>query len=321
MDDFLFIERENMPCIYQLSWDEKTPAIVLKIHRDFAGKHSIPSNSPFVCDFLKYFGFMGFVGDFFGETFGFDSAFSFYRNENTFVIFKAPIPVAKKTLYEICPLCSGDKKGLFGRCQKCEGKGKLHKKCNHCGGSGREDEVMDCLFCEGKGIETYVDWRALSALSASFTVFFEFVSIYLLKSEVVSSSIPQLLLVNTSTGKMNNSIGGTYSIPLTKWLLLLGSVEMPEVKQAMMVSWKRMWGKVGEFEKHEFRAEIFHGAGRLSLSCPGDRCDLYVPCNYGPKFGEGCRFCDHNVDTPAQVIAFLSGLASLCDKARKEIKF
>ncbi|MEK7581906.1 MAG: hypothetical protein AAB488_01070, partial [Patescibacteria group bacterium] len=35
MSDYFFIEQENMPCIYELSFDAKTPAVIVRAHEEF----------------------------------------------------------------------------------------------------------------------------------------------------------------------------------------------------------------------------------------------------------------------------------------------
>jgi len=56
------ITRDIMPCWYELSWKEKEPAILLRVHRDFiANIKTVPSSNPFANRFLAEFKFKKFT--------------------------------------------------------------------------------------------------------------------------------------------------------------------------------------------------------------------------------------------------------------------
>ena len=75
--------------------------------------------------------------------------------------------------------------------------------------------------------------------------------------------------------------------------------------------------------QHDFRAGVFSEFGWLNTDCPGNACglnpsldaeyDMKKPCH-------GYKFSCHNVDTAAQQLTLLAGVAALHDKARQEIK-
>jgi len=318
LGDYIDIKKENIPCLYELSWDEKTAAIILRVHQNLA-KKIIPPISHTVLDLAKHFGFSDFWGNFSQDPFfGFSpGALKSLRKSDEFVVFRADIPPIERIAKEICPLCSGDGKGFFEHCQKCGGKGVLPVLCEHCQGTGQNEDGK-CLYCNGGKVAYYNDWQAARALAASFALFFEFASAYMLRSESDQAKQLQLLEISLCVSKENYGIGGNYGIPMAEWLCGCGQREFPAIKQAMMTAWQKMWGKLCGLDVHRFRSEIAYGAGRITLSCPGDRCDLYVPCGESPSPGRGCVFCDHNVDTCAQQLDLLCGLAALCDEKRQQ---
>ena len=61
--------------------------------------------------------------------------------------------------------------------------------------------------------------------------------------------------------------------------------------------------------------------GWLSIGCSGDRTGLH-PSSFGSiGIGRGYQFSCHNVDTSMQQLTLLVGLATLCDKVRKEMVY
>ena len=54
--------------------------------------------------------------------------------------------------------------------------------------------------------------------------------------------------------------------------------------------------------------------GFLTLECPGDACGIYLT-HHVRYVGQGCEFSCHNVDSPAQSLTLLAGIASLVGQA------
>ncbi len=301
-DEFFFIERENMPCQYELSWDEKTPAIVIRMHRDFIEGCSVSSEAPLISHFLAEFGFSVFdcfKANLFGEQiFGFDGAFQKVGEKKDFIIFEARIPQVEKQLNEACHECDGSKQD-----KSLEGE--------------------KCLYCKGTGREMVMDWRSVYAISATFTVFFALASLRHCKKDKTSCAFPQLITVETITEKKQHggSLDGVYSIPLAGFLSSLGpNTEIAEMTEAMVGAWGKMFGEIDKYQRYSFWAKVAYKNGWLNVSCPGDACGLHPADSMGPTLGEGYKFSCHNVDSPMQQISLLAGLAALCDKARKGIK-
>jgi len=293
---FINLKRENAPCWYELSWNGLTPAILVKTHRDFLKIVPPLEKAPIVVSFMKEFEFSKFDANIQTGDFGFEGAFKRIKEENDFVVFQVPIPVAKKQTGRVCPECRGKKidKDFGGK----------------------------CFFCDGAGKETRIDWQPLYAVSASFTLFFESASLWIGEEKITSCLFPQLILINTITlrDQHGGSLDGTYSIPLADWLRSRHGTEMGCMVEPMVSAYRRLYGKVDELDRHSFWARVENEQGWFNVSCPGDACGLNPADSWGPKLGEGYRFGCHNVDTPMQQLTLLSGLAALCDQARREIK-
>jgi hypothetical protein len=302
-DEFFFIDGEDMPCLYELSWDEHIPAIVIKMHRDFVESCFVSAEAPpIICHFMGNFGFFAFDcfrPNLFGEQlFGFDGAFQKVKEEKDFMIFEARIPQVEKQLNEACHECNGTKQD-----RNLEGK--------------------KCLYCKGTGREMVMDWKPAYAISATFTIFSSLASFMHCKKHKTSCAFPQLLTVETITEKEQHggSLYGVYSIPLARFLSSFEpNTEIIEITRAMIKAWDKMFGKTDKYERLSFWAKVANKNGWLNVSCPGDACGLHPEGSWEPRLGEGYKFSCHNVDSPMQQISLLAGLAALCDKARKEIK-
>lgn len=285
------ITRENIPCWYELSWRPKTPAIILRIHRDFLKEIKINfQNASIVKALMDSFGFTEFSGDF-EQDIGFNKVFKRGKEKSGFIAFAAKIPKIKKL---------------------------TDRKCRQCGGSGKDDlRDMECPFCDGKGREYIMDWRQAETISASFTVL-TMVLNYCEKH--TSVPFPQLMTVETITRRdmHGGSLGGDISIPLRQWLISVSHRGgTPEVTAAMKIAYGRMFG-LRYYNDFHFRVDV-RECGGFTADCPGDACGIH-PHGWYMRDGEGYQFSCHNVDTVGQQITLLAGLAALHDKARKEIK-
>jgi hypothetical protein len=91
-----FITRENIPCWYELSWDKKTPGIILRIHRDFIKNTEFDFlNSWQVKELMEDFKFPEFKADF-NQDIGFGGAFKNQgKNKDGFWNFLVEIPQIK----------------------------------------------------------------------------------------------------------------------------------------------------------------------------------------------------------------------------------
>lgn len=288
------LKREDIPCWYELSWQEKPPAIILRVHKDFiANAPVIPDDAPIIKQFMEGgFGFKKFCANLEGN-FGFDNAFQPGKETEEFVEFVAVIPRIEKQTGKPCPSCKGSGKNEFFP----------------------EDK---CLHCEGEGKEWKIYWCPAYAISATFTIFF---LLSRFPEKETSSSLLQLLTVCTATLKEmhGGSLDGEFSRPLCQWLRSLvasGETNLPVITRAMVMAYGRMF-RLKDFYRFSFRADIRGEKGGLCTDCPGDATGIH-PSDWYFHEEEGYEFSSHNVDTPMQQITLLAGLAALHDLARKE---
>jgi len=302
--DFKWLIRENIPCWYELSWDKEKTAIILRIHRDFVETVPIITSEHWMIKSLMgKFKFQNFFGDL-KKDFGFSEGI--FKNlgevKNDFFEYLIPIPKIKTKTDDPCKECEGTGKDLMAKEFFQEKRG-----CLHCGGTGKE---------------YLLDWKAAHAVSATFTFFFSF-SNYPAKE--TSAIFPQLMTIETMTDACTHggSLSGEFSVPLVKWLRSIyqgQDTSVPEISQAMKSTYISLFGELGLFDKYSFKAYIGNQGGGLVADCPGQACGIH-PSNWDMREKEGYQFSCHNVDTAAQQITLLAGLAALSEKAKKEIKF
>ena len=293
MEDFKYLIRDILPCWYELSWKDSPvkPAIIVRVHKDFAEKfQEIPPSAPMPSALKKNFEFKSFCGSL-RENFGFEEAFKKLPEEDEFVSFSVDLPKVRK---------------------------KKTVKCRACNGSGKNySGHASCFSCNGKGREGVINWHDAFAVSASFTIF-SAVTFY---NEIETSArVPQLLAVQTCTiaDLHGGSLNGMYSIPLVKWLSSFKG-DVPEMIEAMMRAHDYMF-KLRGYDKYSFQASVDYDGGWLNVSCPGNACGLNPSNSSDLRSGQGYKFSCHNTDSPLQQLTLLAGLAALHDKARKEIK-
>ncbi len=274
---FKRITRDSIPCWYELSWQEKEPAIILRVHQDFVESvASIKQDAPIVVGLKEGFKFKKFISAI-NENFGFDDALEIQAPRDKFTEFLIRIPEIKKV---------------------------AQKKCSSCRGTGKDEfrAGEKCFRCDGKGKEIYYDFEKAEAISASLTVFFILAMLTHSEKET-SSPVPQLLTVQTT---INRDIGGAslwgeYSWHIRGWLASLWRGEralISEMCLAMQVAYTKMFGPSDYIKDYAFRASVDYEWGCLNVDCPGDACGLHPEHNaeYDMKHGGGYKFSCHNVD-------------------------
>lgn len=290
------ITEVNLPCWFELSWDEKDRQIILRVHEWLATTLTkVKADSPIVKAMIENFSFPNFSSEIDrGNGWGFESSFGFGGSEGEFFSFRIPLP--KIFTY-------GDL-----RCQYCSGDGE-----------DRNFRGRKCGSCDGTGRNTQFDWRRAYAVSATFSLF-TLCSRY--PDQIIGhAGLPQLLTFQTITdhGQHGGSLDGEFSILLCEWLSRhQPDTPIVEVEKAMKIAYGSMF-RLRDYNKHDFRATQ-RGSGIIHARCPGDACEIHpsYPCSE-PLRGEGGAFTCHNVDSPLQQLTLVAGLAALHDKARKEI--
>ena len=172
---FKRITRDSIPCWYELSWQKKEPAIILRVHQDFIESTApVKQDAPIVIGLKENLGFKKFTGSL-NENFGFDDALEIQAPKDKFTEFLIRIPEIKKLTREKCRSCGGTGKDEF----------RAGEKCFRCGGIGKE---------------IYYDFMQAETISASLTVFFLLAMLTHSEKET-SSPVPQLLTVKTTINR------------------------------------------------------------------------------------------------------------------------
>jgi len=289
------IKYSTLPCWYELSYDVAKKALILRIHQDFATQieQSVMPNTRLVDLFLQDFGFNTYQSRL-NADFGFDSCCQYAGiDEDQFTNFIIPIPQIVTFSHELCA--------------DCYGTGKDKKR-------GYDNER--CLSCRGTGEQRNDhNWQTARAISATLNFF-------LLRASLIDTNTsarrPQLATIQTvcAVGQHGGELGGDLSIPLMNWLKSVPRDQIfPSVIDTMKTAWYKMFRST--VENCEIQAYV-HGGGRITIDCPGDRTGIFICQTERLQSEHGNKFTSHDVDTCAQQITLLVGLASLCDLARLE---
>lgn len=286
--EFKTILFETLPCWHELSWENEGPTLVLRVHQSYANALSIKPDAPIVLSFQKTLELGDFKGDLRGN-FGFNEALRNRGEKDGFYEFSIELPTIKV---------------------------KTDSDCDRCGGTGRDaDYDESCIPCEGEGKELRYDWRRADEISTSLSILTLRLPYY---DQEVPTAFPQLITFEASAGRRNSSLHGEIGIVLQRWLASgPENAQYPSAVTAMVTAYKKMFGsRLDMVAQHRFEASTNRGG--LIVSCPGNGCGIN-PADWNFREGEGYKFSSHNVDTPAEQLTLLAGLAALHDIARREI--
>lgn len=277
---------ETLPCWHELFWENEGTILGLRIHQSYVKTIRIPPNAPIVSGYQQMFD-LGAFNDNLSGNFGFNEALKNRGEKDGFYEFAIEIPTIKKVTDNVCDRCSG---------------------------SGKDEglEELECVKCEGEGKKIHLDWRRAHEISASLAILTMRLPYY---DHDVPTALPQLMTFEAS---VNSSLHGEVSIALLGWLAS-GSKDsqFPDAIAAMLTAYKKMLGShLGRVAQHSFEMNAYRGG--LTASCPGEACGIY-PRDWNLREGRGYEFSSHNVDTPAQQLTLLVGLAALHDIARREL--
>ncbi len=287
--EFRTILNEVLPCWYELSWEGTGSALVVRVHQSYADAVRVKSDAPIVLGFQETFGEGNFDGDLRKGDYGFNRALKNRGQRDGFYELAIELPSIKVA---------------------------TDNDCDRCGGTGRDANYDEnCIPCEGEGKEFRYNWMGADEISASLSILTMRLPYY---DHNVPTVSPQLITFETSGGPRNCAIHGEIGIALQGWLASgPKDIQFPDVVAAMQTAYKKMFGpRVGMVAQHNFEMRIQNG--KLTASCPGDACGIY-PKNWIDRGGRGHEFSSHNVDTPAQQLTLLVGLAALHDMARREM--
>lgn len=283
------ITYRDLPCWYEISWEGTKPAILLRIHQDFIKDALVmTSETPLVRVLAEKLDLKNFKGNF-KDDIGFEGILKNQGEKGGFSEFSIPIPKIKK---------------------------ESERKCAWCGGSGKDNYGdRECFSCSGSGKDFEMDWQEAFEVSASLTAFTRLLQCC---GEDTSAPFPQLLVLKTSTKRdmHGGSLGAEISRHLRNWLSSYSRYNtVSEANEAMMRAHDKMFG-LKEFERDSFKVMVWEDGG-LCMDCPGDACRIH-PNSYGRRENRGYKLACHNVDSPAQQLTLIVGLAAIHDKAREE---
>lgn len=268
-------------------------ALALRLHSDFIQKALVMTPDTHLVKVLSEdLNLKAFSGDY-NKDLGFEGIFKNKGEKEKFIEYTFPLPQVRK---------------------------ESEEKCTWCNGSG-EDSYGDreCFMCSGTGHGFIIDYRETIAASATLTALTKLLKSWEWDNKNTSASLPQLLTVGTITklDMHGGSLWGEVSSPLRHWLSLhSGHDSIPEATQAMMAAHDKMF-TLRDFDKHAFKLMVWED-GALMMDCPGNACGIH-PDHHFRGEGEGYEFNCHNVDSSAQQLTLLVGLAAIHDKARKEL--
>lgn len=289
----LRITKKPVPSWYQISWDAEQRAIVIGLYQDIVSEvFKGAENWRIVDSLIRNNKFRSFVSKP-EEGFGFDDlGLKPIVTADDFQRFALALPAVERLTDQPCSVCHGKKIDEFFE--------------------------RDCLYCSGTGRERIVDWSDLKRVAFSLMIFL----MRLDDTDEPTKATTQQLMTLT-TGYVSDRVqpqaplGGAYSFPLAKWISETTSLQ--GVVRAMKDAYSKMF--LRQSVLLGFRAEAMdHGRLHLNLGMNCACLGVRSSSSQGLSKGEGHEFDSHNVDTLAQQMTLVAGLANLCDQAREELK-
>lgn len=173
--------------------------------------------------------------------------------------------------------------------------------------------------------EKHYDWKSAYNISATLNALFTLLHVYEREEVVWQHPHRQLAIVdtlNTSSDFHGGALQVTFARALLPWLRSLpDDVNMSPITQAMITTYCYAFQDVkpDNWLRHSIygRTKTVEGYRFIHFSCRGDACNLYPEMSYFRPGEKGYKLHPHNIDTPAQQLVFLVGIAAMCDLARE----
>lgn len=204
----------------------------------------------------------------------------------------------------------------------------LDEPCDRCRGTGEGEFSDKCLYCDGGGKKTKIDWKEGMAISLSMSLLTDCFNELMIGDKKTSSSRLQIMAPFTGTTEMYFPVHGYYSPAFVKWLRSKGETHssptfMPDVVDAMISVWKVMEAVKDDnlypYDRGQFWFNTYD-SGWLNISCPGDACGLHPSGSHIDSGEVGYDFSCHNMDNPMQQLVLMAALARFEMNCRKEIE-
>lgn len=277
--------RDEPPCWYELVWNQKVASPAFRIRHEALAQSADLPNARIVRALSEKFGFERFESDADSPVFGFNSSCSRIAGADGFAEIGINLPYLRED-----------------------------KKCDMCGGTGRDKEYGgECNFCSGTGKSYRIDHGRIFPIAATAQV----LTTLLAEPVKAECAVKQIMTVKTSfdTGLHGGSLGAGISKALAEWIRSEPEDVARLAAQAMHMAYRKMMGEDGRSRMGEFRS-VAHPNGHIHLSCPGNACGL-DPELYSSE-DRGYELAPHNVDTPWQQFTLLAGLAAIHSEARRQ---
>lgn len=287
---------ESMPRWYGLSWDPKTVAIRVRLHRGVPLPQEAWNRTRQKLDDLRlnrwdqWRDFPPLNTDFSKGWFGLGETLKIVQHPEH-IEFVGKIPKVRIRSRWLCSLCKG---------QRVDASGE------------------SCFDCAGTGRDFYDNWRRADALAFSIGLLLNPIEYNDVK---VASQESQLLTVHfTMPDDHAVTVGGMVSSAFHRWARQYPpSTRFADVEEAMKTAYMRMMGKSYASIIERFRAEIYSKKHHFSLdqSFAGG---VWGGPDDGIDDSVGYHFYSKDLYTSADQLIFLAGLAALYDRADREIK-
>ena len=282
------MQYDRIPRKYNLLWNSNQKSIIVQIHNDCVRTFKpVSINSPWVRDMSRTHDADGlldsFSGNLFSDYFGFNRSIRRAGQLGDYLDFSVPIPEIKKETSAVC---------------------------QECGGTVKREEFNRCFYCDGSGKRYIYDWRTSYIITSSLSLLFGTLDL----CDETSATEHQYVTVTMMAehGQHGSSLGGCFGIDFSRFISLDSTAKRIVLTNAVEAM-RTAYGQMMICQNYD-RFRVNADDGFLTMDCPGDACGIYLT-DHDHRAGQGCEFSCHNVDSPAQSLTLLAGIASLVGQA------
>lgn len=282
----------STPRKYTLLLKPKTQSIVIRIHNDCVRKAIPIKCNSYILEKSRELDadglFDNFEGNLSADSFGFNKLIRKANESGNYIDYSVDLPrIHINTTFA----------------------------CVYCGGSGKTEESYSnkCLRCEGSGKKHVWNWREAYITTFSLNLLFTTLDLCDQTSAKERQHVTLEVLSERDQHQHGSSLGGMFGIEFMDFIrgrdFGTNNNELQTTIKSMRSAYSQMMK--GIYSKiQRFGANIRDGY--LILDCPGDACGIHTS-EHGTQIGTGARFSCHNVDTPAQALTLITGIANLVD--------
>ncbi|HEY4496404.1 MAG TPA: hypothetical protein VJC04_03585, partial [Candidatus Paceibacterota bacterium] len=273
---------------YHLLWHSNQKSIIVQIHNDCVKSFKpVSIDSPWVRAMSQTHDADGlldsFCGDLSSDYFGFNRSIKRTGQSGDYLDFSVPVPEIKKETGAVC---------------------------QECGATGKREGFEICHYCDGSGKMYVYDWRTAYLVTSNLSLLFDTLDL----CDETSAKEYQYVTVTMMAqyGQHGSSLGGCFGIDFNGFInqdSMAKKLALTNAVEAMRTAYDQMM-ICQDYDRFRVNADN----GFLTLDCPGDACGIYLTHHDG-KAEQGCQFSCHNVDSPAQSLTLLAGIASLVGQA------